>query len=53
MNEKTPRVFVVDDDASMRDSLRDLLIERSVIVCETETFMVDEDWLTREHILIR
>jgi transcriptional regulator with GAF, ATPase, and Fis domain len=25
------------------------VIERSVIVCETESFTVDEDWLTRRH----
>jgi DNA-binding NtrC family response regulator len=29
------------------------VIERSVIVCETETFSVDEAWLSREPVPIR
>jgi len=43
MNEKNPCVFVVDDDASMRDSLRDLLGSAGLNV---QTFASADEFLT-------
>src|SRR5690349_18015247 len=43
MNEKNPCVFVVDDDASMRDSLRDLLSSAGLNI---QTFASADEFLT-------
>ena len=43
MNEKNPLVFVVDDDASIRDSLRDLIGSAGLNV---ETFASAQEFLT-------
>src|SRR5262249_3061751 len=42
MNEKNPLVFVVDDDASIRDSLRDLL---SSVGLNVQTFASAHEFL--------
>ena len=43
MNEKNPFVFVVDDDASIRDSLRDLIGSAGLNV---QTFASAQEFLT-------
>jgi FixJ family two-component response regulator len=43
MNEQNPRVFVVDDDPSIRDSLRDLLGSAGLNV---QTFASAYEFLT-------
>ena len=43
MNEENPFVFVVDDDASIRDSLRDLIGSAGLNV---QTFASAQEFLT-------
>ena len=43
MNEKNPFVFVVDDDASIRDSLKDLISSAGLNV---QTFASAQEFLT-------
>ena len=45
MNEKNPFVFVVDDDASIRDSLRDLIRSAGLNV---QTFASAQEFLTSQ-----
>ena len=42
MNEKNPLVFVVDDDASIRDSLKDLIGSAGL---EVQTFASAQEFL--------